>query len=116
MKGVIMKPIVEFRCLMNTKFKPNIQNGIARCDKTLNEYVTKNGNKIREVLCDYGNGICTKSEVFENKIVNTLTDGSTIVYHRNHLGDVLIQEGSTATLSKKPNLWKDLISNIFKGF
>ena len=51
MKGVFMKPIVEFRCLMNTKFKPNIQNGIARCDKTLNEYVIKNGNN--NLLIEY---------------------------------------------------------------
>ena len=50
-----MKPMTEVRCLMNTKFKPSIQNGVARCDKTLNQYVTKNGNQIREVLCDFGN-------------------------------------------------------------
>ena len=111
-----MNSITEIRCLMNTKFRPNIQNGVARCDKILNEYVTKNGNQIREVMCDFGNGLRAKSEVFDNKIVNTLTDGSVVEYARNHFGDVLIKEGNIATVSKNPNLWNELISNIFKGF
>ena len=112
-----MKPITEVRCLMNTKFKPSIQNGVARCDKTLNQYVTKNGNQIREVLCDFGKGLRTKSEVFDNnRIVNTLADGSVIEYTKNHFGDVLIKEGNTAALSKNPNLWNELMFNIFKGF
>ena len=68
------------RCLLKTTYKPNIQNGISRCDKTLNEYITRNGESIKEVISDYGKGIITKSEVYPNKIVNTLSNGDSIVY------------------------------------
>ena len=104
------------RCLLKTTYKPNIQNGISRCDKTLNEYITRNGESIKEVISDYGKGIITKSEVYPNKIVNTLSNGDSIVYTKNHIGDVVISEGNTTTVSKNPNLWQNLQSFIFKGF
>lgn len=116
-KDFFMKPITEIRCLMNTKFRPNIQSGVACCDKTLNEYLIKNGNQVREVLSDFGKGLRIKSEVYDNnRIVNTLTDGNVIEYDRNYFGDVLIKEGNIATVSKNPNIWNELMSNIFKGF
>lgn len=107
---------MSIKCILNTVYKPNIQNGVSRCDKTLNEYMTKNGDFIKEVISDYGKGLVTKSEVHSNKIINTLSNGDSIVYTRNHIGDVIISEGNKTTVSKNPNLWKNLQSLIFKGF
>mgnify|MGYP003297854185 CR=1 FL=1 len=111
-----MTPTTEIRCLTNNTFRPNIQNGMARCNKTLQEYITKKGNVIKEVICDYGNGMVTKSELHPNKIINTMSDGKTIEYTRNIFGDVLVKEGNNATISNNPKLWDSLILNIFKGF
>lgn len=106
----------DIRCLLKSTSIPNVQNNSARCSKILNEYITKNGEQIKEVLYDYGNGLCCKSEVFADKIIQTLSDGSTLEYARNHFGDILIKEGDTTRKNSNPNLWQNLISNIFKGF
>lgn len=108
--------MIQIRCLLNTIVKTNIQNGPARCDKTLNQFITKDGNQIQEVICDYGKGLRTKSEVSSNKIVNIGPNGDAIEYVRGSFGDVLIKNGNEATLSRNPNLWKELLFNIFKGF
>ena len=101
---------------MNTLFKPNVQNGVSRCDKTLNQFTIKTGEVINEVICDYGNELITKSEVYPNKIIQTLTNGDTITYTKNHIGDVLITEGKTQRKSPNNNIWNQLLSNIFKNF
>ena len=106
----------DIKCLMKTTFRPNIQSRVSSCDKTLREFVTKNGEQIKEVVCDYGNGLRTKSEVFNNKIVNTLSNGDVIEYTKNHIGDVLIKEGNNIKVNSNPRLWNDLLSNIFNGF
>ena len=106
---------MEIRCLTRTIFKPNVQNGIARCDKTLNQFTTKAGEVINEVICDYGKGLITKSEVQNNKIIQTLTNGDVITYTKNHVGDVLVTEGKTQTINRNPKLWDNLLGSIFKG-
>ena len=111
-----MNSTTTIRCLMNTTLKPNVQNGPARCDKILNQYITKSGEYIKEVICDYGNGLCTKSEVFSNKIINTASNGKVVEYSKNHVGDVLIKEGDNTVISRNPNLWNNLLATIYKGF
>jgi hypothetical protein len=109
---------MTIKCLLSTVHKPNIQQGTARCNKTMNKYVTKTGENITEVICDFGKGLKTKSEIsnYGSKIKQTLTDGSTITYTKNRAGDVLIKEGAQEYISKNPNLWKNLVSLIYKGF
>ena len=106
---------MEVRCLLNTVQKNNIQNGVARCNKTLNTFSTKAGEIINEVVCDYGKGITTKSEVYPNKIINTLANGDIVTYIKNALGNVLIKENGITRTNKNPNLWQNLLTNIFKG-
>ena len=106
---------MEVRCLLNSVQKNNIQNGVARCNKTFNTLSTKAGEIINEVICDYGKGVITKSEVYPNKIINSLANGDIVTYTKNALGNVLIQENGIIKTTKNPNLWQNLLTNIFKG-
>lgn len=109
---------MTIKCLLNTAQATNIQQGLGRCDKVMNKYITKAGETITEVISDYGKGLTTKSEIFdfENKIKQTLTNGNTITYTKNHVGDVLVKEGATETINKNPELWNRLLNTIYKGF
>lgn len=107
---------MEIRCLLNTTVRNNVQSGASRCKKTLNQYVTKNGEQIKEVICDYGRGLTTKTEVFPNKIINTLSTGEVIEYTKNIFGTVLVKEGKNTSISKNQNIWNDLLAHVFKGF
>ena len=107
---------MTIRCLLQTTHAPNVQNNISRCDKIMNHYITKTGDKITEVICNYGKGLTTKSEITANKIKQTLADGNVITYSKNHVGDILVKEGNAVTLSKSPKLWDNLLKNIYKGF
>ena len=80
----------------------------------MNKYITKAGENITEVICDYGKGLKTKSEITANSIKNTLTDGSVITYTRGLTGDILIKEAGNETISKSPNLWNNILKNIYK--
>ena len=111
-----MNSVAPIRCLVKTTAKPSVQGGCGRCSKVLNEYVLKNGERIQEVISDYGNGLRAKSEIFLNRIVNTASDGSIIEYTKNNLGEVLVKEGSKSYLSNNPKLWQNLMFNIYKGF
>lgn len=107
---------MTIKCLLNTIHIPNVQQGVARCDKTMNKYITKTGEDIVEVICDYGKGIVTKSEIKQNKIKNILSDGSLTIYTKAPLGRVLINENGTETLSRNSDLWNKLLRNLYKGF
>lgn len=108
---------MKMRCLLNTTRAYNVQSNPGRCDKTMHTYITKAGEHITEVISDFGNGLKTKSEIFNNnKIVRTLTDGSTITFTKNYWGDILVKEGSTETIANDPNLWDRLLFSIKKGF
>lgn len=108
---------MTMRCLLNTTHAHNVQSFPGRCNKTMNTYMTKAGNHITEVISDFGRGWTTKAEIFDNnKIIQTLTDGSTVTFTKNLFGDVLVKEGATETLSNDPKLWNKLLSSIKKGF
>ncbi len=107
---------MEIKCLLNSIYKPNVQQGVTRCNKTFNNYVTKSGKNVAEVICDYGKGLTTISEITENQIKNILTNGSIITYTKTPLEEVIINENGIETLSRNSDLWNKLLKNIYKGF